>query len=103
MTRPGIEPWSPRTLANTLLIRPMAWSSGKQTIQNDNTQNFLKLYIKDNLPLKTPYLNWLLSMNISNLSTKVQWVDNSIEVQEFHLNPTKYKYICTLLAKLRIC
>ena len=24
MTRPGIEPWSPGPLANTLLIRPMA-------------------------------------------------------------------------------
>ena len=24
MTQPGIEPWSPRVLANTLLIRPMA-------------------------------------------------------------------------------
>ena len=26
MTRPGIEPWSPELLANTLLIRPMGWS-----------------------------------------------------------------------------
>ena len=25
MTRPGIEPWSPGPLANTLLIKPMAW------------------------------------------------------------------------------
>ena len=25
MTRPGIEPWSPGPLANTLLIRPMAY------------------------------------------------------------------------------
>ena len=24
MTQPGIEPWSPGPLANTLLIRPMA-------------------------------------------------------------------------------
>ena len=24
MTQPGIEPWTPRPLANTLLIRPMA-------------------------------------------------------------------------------
>ena len=25
MTQPGIEPWSPEPLANTLLIRPMVW------------------------------------------------------------------------------
>ena len=34
MTRPGIEPQSPRTLANTLPIRPMNQIESKSTLKN---------------------------------------------------------------------
>ena len=39
MTRPGIEPWSPVPVANTLLIRPMAGNKG--------TNNMFKMLYKD--------------------------------------------------------
>ena len=41
MTRPGIEPWSPGSSANTQLIRPMAWC--KQDNDPESLLNNVKI------------------------------------------------------------
>ena len=53
MTQPGIEPWSPRPLANTLLIRPMVWLDKLETKLGSTYTARLKKGIDFNPQIRT--------------------------------------------------
>ena len=61
MTWPGVEPWSPRPLANTLLIRPMKESLNRKC-NNDNSQ---KLIARERSFIQITQITMTLSIYLS--------------------------------------
>ena len=69
MTQPGIEPWSPRPLVNTLLNRPIAcYTTTKKQKKYNSAANkaFIYIYIYIYIYIDCPKITWHILNSIKN-------------------------------------